>query len=258
MLISRLRLITFDVTGTLLKFRSSPSQQYGEIGAMYGILCDNNTLSANFKAHWRKMTKEHPNFGLHTGLGWERWWNMVVKGTFKDSKYDLDDKKLDAVASHLIEVYKSSACWQPCYGVKDLLSYIRSKGVAMGVISNFDPRLHSILMNMKLRHFFQLVLTSYDVGMEKPDPRIFQEAMFISKLKNLVPEECLHIGDKALLDYSGAKASGWNAVLIDDRQAALIQNKYPDVDPAHVFSSLYDLHKHFVETSNDKISSHTL
>ncbi|KAG5884563.1 hypothetical protein JTB14_006590 [Gonioctena quinquepunctata] len=257
-LLSRLRLITFDVTDTLLKFRSSPGQQYGEIGAMYGVLCDKDSLSANFKAHWRKMNREHPNFGAHTGLGWERWWNMVVKGTFKDAKFNLDDKKLDAVAANLLEVYKTSACWQQCYGVMGLLSYLRSTGVAMGVISNFDPRLNSILINTKLRHYFQFVSTSYDVGIEKPDARIFEEAMFVSKLKDLEPQECLHVGDRASLDYSGAISAGWNGVLIDDRNPDVIKSKYPDVDTSHVFASLYQLHKHFVNISDNKISAHTL
>ncbi|KAJ8969007.1 hypothetical protein NQ314_001978 [Rhamnusium bicolor] len=205
MIISRLRLITFDVTDTLLKFRISPGQQYSEIGALYGVLCDNKSLSANFKAHWRKMNEEHPNFGLYTGLGWEHWWKTIVKGTFKDSTFDVDDKKLDAIAQHLIEVYQTSTCWEQCHGVPELLSYLRGKGIPMGIISNFDPRLSTTLLNTKLRHYFQFVLTSYEVGIEKPHPKIFEEAMDVSKVKNLKPEECLHVGDTTLLDYCGAK-----------------------------------------------------
>ncbi|CAH1155752.1 unnamed protein product [Phaedon cochleariae] len=259
MLTSRLRLITFDVTNTLLKFRSNPGQQYGEIGATYGIICDNNNLSANFKAHWRKMSKEHPNFGLLTGLGWEKWWTMVVKGTFKDSNFNLEEQKLDAVALHLIEAYKTSACWQQCYGAIGLLSYIRSKGIRMGIVSNFDPRLNITLENMKLRHYFQSVITSYEVGVEKPDPRIFEEAMYHSKIKNLKPDECLHVGDEIFFDYNGAKSSGWHAALIDNnRNIHDIKKKYPYVDSNYIFANLYDLHKHFIESFDDKITSHSL
>lgn len=52
MALSRFRLITFDVTDTLLKFRSSPGMQYGELGAMFGVLCDSNKLVANFRKNW--------------------------------------------------------------------------------------------------------------------------------------------------------------------------------------------------------------
>lgn len=131
--LSKLRLITFDVTGTLLKFRNAPGMQYGEIGAMYGVLADNNTLSANFKAHWYKMNQEHPNFGLKSGLGWEQWWKNVVAGTFKDSRLNLSDKKLDTISSHLIEVYKTSACWQQSFGASDLLTFLRNKNIPLGM-----------------------------------------------------------------------------------------------------------------------------
>lgn len=52
MSLSRFRLITFDVTDTLLQFRSSPGKQYGELGAMFGVLCDNNDFAHNFKSNW--------------------------------------------------------------------------------------------------------------------------------------------------------------------------------------------------------------
>lgn len=50
--LGRIRLITFDVTNTLLQFRGSPGKQYGEIGALFGVLCDNADLAKNFKANW--------------------------------------------------------------------------------------------------------------------------------------------------------------------------------------------------------------
>lgn len=50
--LNRFRLITFDVTDTLLQFRTSPGKQYGEIGALFGARCDNNELAKNYKANW--------------------------------------------------------------------------------------------------------------------------------------------------------------------------------------------------------------
>ncbi|KAJ8975745.1 hypothetical protein NQ317_015367 [Molorchus minor] len=255
---SNLRLITFDVTNTLLKFRSAPGKQYGEIAAMYGVLCDPNTLTTNFKTHWHKMNQEHPNFGLYTGLGWENWWKTIVKCTFKDCQSNLNDKKLDAIATHLIEVYKTSSCWQPSHGVSGLLSYIRSRGIPMGIISNFDPRLSTTLVNTKLRHYFQFVLTSYEIGIEKPDPKIFEEAMHMSKLKNLKPNECLHIGDTVLLDYLGTRNSNWHGILINDKDPEHLKKKYSKIDENHLFSSLHHVHKYFIENSNEKLKAQSL
>lgn len=257
-MLSRLRLITFDVTDTLLKFKVSPGKQYGEIGAMYGIISDDKTLSNNFKVNWRKMTKEHPNFGLYSGLGWENWWKKIVRDTFKDSVINASDKQLNATAQHLIHVYKTSTCWQYSYGALNLLSYIRSRGIPMGVISNFDPRLSEMLNNVKMKHFFNFIITSYEVGAEKPDKTIFEKAMNISKIHNLKPEECLHIGDKPLLDYYGARNGGWHAVVINDTDFEELKKQYPYLDSQHLFTSLYHLHKYFIDTSNETLRQETL
>lgn len=51
--LSRFRLITFDVTDTLIKFRTAPGKQYGEIGALFGVnQDDHHDLVANFRANW--------------------------------------------------------------------------------------------------------------------------------------------------------------------------------------------------------------
>ncbi|XP_071057278.1 rhythmically expressed gene 2 protein [Onthophagus taurus] len=244
--ISRLKLITFDVTNTLLKLRSSPGKQYGEIGAIYGVLRDDNKLAENFRKQWQKMNREYPNFGLRSGLHWSDWWKQVVKGTFADTSYSIEDSKLDHISTHLIDLYKTSICWQPCFGAKDLLIYLSKKeGLTIGVISNFDPRCSTALENTKLREYLKFVLTSYETGYEKPDPRIFEKAMETSGIPDLKPEQCLHIGDRAMIDYSGAKSAYWNAILVNDKHPEEIRQKYPYVDLKLIFQNLYDLHVYF-------------
>jgi FMN phosphatase YigB (HAD superfamily) len=51
--LSRFRLITFDVTDTLISFRTAPGKQYGEIGALFGInQDDHHDLVARFRENW--------------------------------------------------------------------------------------------------------------------------------------------------------------------------------------------------------------
>ncbi|XP_066156969.1 rhythmically expressed gene 2 protein [Euwallacea fornicatus] len=251
--LNSIRLVTFDVTGTLLKLRTAPAQQYGEIGAMYGVVADDYVLSRNFKEQWRRMNLEHPNFGLKTGLGWENWWKTVVRETFKSSKFRFDESKLEKIACHLLEMYKTTACWQHAYGVPGILTYIRSKKIVMGVVSNFDPRLEAILMNTKLKHYFEFTINSYEAGVEKPDKKIFDLAMERARLLNLKPDECLHIGDRPVLDYHGAKNSGWNAFLVTDRDNKDLKEKHSEVDLAHCFGSAYQMHVNLLKKSGDKL-----
>lgn len=255
--VSRLRLITFDVTDTLLKFRSPPGKQYSDVGAIYGVFCDSKSLTANFKAHWIKMNAEHPNFGRDTGLGWEMWWREIVTATFKDTK--IKKHTAESIASHLIQIYETSMCWQQSHGALGLLSYLRNCQIPLGIISNYDPRLERTLVNTRLRHYFDFVVASYIAGVAKPHTDIFKEAMEVSKIKDLKPEQCLHIGNTAILDYVGAKNSGWHAILIHDEQETdQIRKLYPSVHHSHMFHSLFHFHRYFMEHNsckklNDKI-----
>lgn len=50
--LSRFRLITFDVTDTLIKFRTAPGKQYGEIGSLFGVTHQDQNLQLSFRSNW--------------------------------------------------------------------------------------------------------------------------------------------------------------------------------------------------------------
>lgn len=246
--IHKLKLITFDITDTLLSFRKAPGQYYADIATKYDVKCDGIELSNNFRTHFKDMAKTHPNFGLTTGLGWERWWKELITKTFKQCDPTIDLQKLDTISTNLINDYKTFSCWKHCKGALDLLSYLKHKGFTLGVISNFDPRLNETLENARIRHYFKFIVSSYNVGVEKPHSEIFKFAIKCSNIKALSSDECLHVGDSYLLDYEGAKNAGWNAALIDTK------NQYGNED--YVFLSLFELHQYVAK--GDKILAETL
>lgn len=256
MKLPRLKLVTFDVTDTLLQFRSSLGKQYSEIGLKHGVFCNEDALTSNFKANWYHLRKEHPNFGKNS-IGWYDWWNEMVFRTFKAADLSIDDKKLKLISSDLIELYMSSQCWSQCYGTLGILSYLRNTGVKLGVISNFDERLSNLLENTHIRHYFNFIVTSYAVGFEKPDVQIFQEAFKKSQIENLKPYECLHIGDTAGVDYIGAKNANWNGALVNKDSVEQITEKYSTINPRDIYGNLYELHKYLLE-SNCRISDESL
>lgn len=245
--VRHIRLITFDLTDTLLAFRIPPGQYYANVGATYGITCDGKTMSQNFKTNFKYMSKEHPNFGLKSGLGWENWWKEVISKTFSDCNSAIDKNQLVEISHNLINAYKTSTCWKHCRGCLDLLSYLKHKGLILGVVSNFDPRLDSTLKSAKIRHYFKFILSSYEFGIQKPDPQIFWEAMKLSNIQDLKNEECLHIGDSYALDFTGARNAGWNGALVTDSQMSDGDTK------DYTFPSLYQFHKYFLDGLGDKL-----
>lgn len=74
-----IKLVTFDVTGTLLAFRKPPFDIYREFGEKYGIHCERERIIESFKKQWKEMNLEKPHFGTD----WKAWWTEYVIRTFK-------------------------------------------------------------------------------------------------------------------------------------------------------------------------------
>lgn len=60
-----------------------------------------------------------------------------------------------------------------------------------------------------LADYFQFALCAEDLGVGKPDPRPFQEAL---KRGGVQPHEAVHVGDNPVDDIGGAKAAGLRAI----------------------------------------------
>ena len=82
----------------------------------------------------------------------------------------------------------------------------------LALVSNFDhPRhVHRLLGEWGIRDCFDVVVVSGDVGVNKPDPAIFDIAL---KEMKLLPRDVIHVGDSAD-DVNGARAAGIEPVLI--------------------------------------------
>lgn len=226
-----IKLVTFDATNTLLKFRVPPWQHYAAVAQDHGFRGTGDDIKQRLLSSYKVMWNRYPNFGK-SKITWNQWWEQVVRSTFEGQLPENVDVEL--IAKQLIEEFTTSKCWLAAEGGPKLIELLCDNGLSIGVISNFDPRLNNILNNVKLNNF-DFVLTSYEIGYIKPDKRIFKHA--IDKWgKDLQPSECLHIGDDVEKDYEGARGAGWHAVLVSSH----LQSEIPPA-PEHVFKSLDDL-----------------
>jgi HAD superfamily hydrolase (TIGR01509 family) len=91
------------------------------------------------------------------------------------------------------------------------LQRLRAAGLRLGVVSNSDGRVEDALRAAGLRDYFDVVIDSGLVGVEKPDPRIFHAAL---EALGVAAEEALYVGDLYEVDVVGANAAGIEAVLL--------------------------------------------
>jgi putative hydrolase of the HAD superfamily len=101
-------------------------------------------------------------------------------------------------------------------GAAETLGELRRRGYRVAVISNADGRVRGLLEDAGLSEHLEFVLDSAEVGLEKPDPRIFHAAT--SRL-GLAPPACAYVGDIYEIDVVGAERAGLRPVLIGEGPA---------------------------------------
>jgi FMN phosphatase YigB (HAD superfamily) len=89
--------------------------------------------------------------------------------------------------------------------VRQTLSGLKGRGVRLGVISNWQRGLNHFCAELDIAPYFDAIISSAEVGYEKPDARIFKEAL--TQLK-VPPEHTLHVGDSINDDFNGATEAG--------------------------------------------------
>lgn len=115
--------------------------------------------------------------------------------------------------AELQAAFARAEAWTVREGAREVLTTLGEQGFALGVISNWDPRLRDLLEDLEMASLFDAVVLSVDLGVEKPHPRLFLRCL---KELGTRPGETLHVGDRRLEDLEGARAVGMSALLVGD------------------------------------------
>lgn len=119
----------------------------------------------------------------------------------------------ESVTHELMERFRDIRLWSRVFPeTEPVLRGLRTSGYALGVISNSVGTIEDQLGRAGLGPYFDFVLDSTVVGVEKPHPEIFHMALD----RAAVPAaEAVFIGDTYATDIGGARGAGIRGVLID-------------------------------------------
>src|SRR5689334_12194190 len=177
---SRLRAITFDVGGTLIEPWPSVGHFYAAVAARHGLHnIPVETLNRQFAAAWKNL-----NAFTYTRSEWHSLVNQTFLGL---TQIPVSDNFFSDLYSH----FGRAEAWRIFDDVLPALQLLHSHGLKLGIISNWDERLHHLLRRLDLHRFFQTIVVSCEAGACKPSSAIFQQAA--QKLA-LEPREIVHIG----------------------------------------------------------------
>jgi len=124
------------------------------------------------------------------------------------SELGLDEE----LATELYAVFSDSRSYKLFDDVQPALERLRSDGYRLGLISNFEGWLETMLVELEIGHVFEVAVISGLEGVEKPDPRIYELAL---DKASVAPGKAVHIGDSLRFDVEPARSVGMHAVLID-------------------------------------------
>ncbi|MBG0818502.1 HAD family hydrolase [Planomonospora sp. ID82291] len=116
-----------------------------------------------------------------------------------------------ALAEALYERSCHPVAWRPYPDAEATLRELKHRGMATAVVSNIGWDLRAVFAFHDLTRYIDVFVLSCELGVKKPDPRIFQTAC--DKLA-LPPPQVLMVGDDRVADV-GAAALGCPVHLVD-------------------------------------------
>jgi putative hydrolase of the HAD superfamily len=124
----------------------------------------------------------------------------------------------------IVEAITTSFVSQTVAGLehsREVMAALNSR-FKLGVVSNFYGNLDRILADARLERYFAAVVDSSRLGIFKPEPGIYQDAL---KKIRTGPDETAMVGDSLSKDSAPAKALGMRTVwLRADSNRALAEN----------------------------------
>ena len=118
-----------------------------------------------------------------------------------------------AVIDSLWEAHQKFGLWT--VAIRDAVETVRElkeAGYRIGVVSNAEGRVAQDLDGAGYTGLFETVVDSHRVGVEKPNPKIFQIAL---ERMGAGPENAIYVGDVPAVDVVGARAANLAPILLD-------------------------------------------
>lgn len=207
------KVIFLDAVGTLFGVKGSVGHVYSEIAQRFGPEAPAEVLNqAFFQAFAASEPPVFPGAKLEEIAEREfEWWGAIARSTFQQAGVLDQFSDFGGFFQELYAHFSTAQPWVVYPDVRPALEHWYQMGIELGVVSNFDTRLYSVLQALNLIKFFTSVTISSDVGAAKPSPQIFVTAL---AKHDCDAESAWHVGDSYKEDYQGAKAAGLRAILL--------------------------------------------
>lgn len=203
--------IFFDLDDTLFDFSRA------SLFSLERLWREEDTVRAVFNTAAAFIDEYH----IHNTRMWQLHESGLVSSDFLKSERfrltlspDREDDSTLRMTHHLNDRYLDilSSCDAPRAGAAEVLKELSWKYL-IGVLSNgFKGIQYKKLVNSGLDKYIQRVVISEEIGIQKPDTRIFRYA---EEATGASADSAIMVGDNPANDVGGAIDAGWRAIYYD-------------------------------------------
>lgn len=198
--------IFFDLDRTIWDFDKNSTDTLFEIFEKYNL---GNILNCSFEDFFQKYKK-------HNTILWEAYRNNQIKKeklSVNRFLFTLNDFYNDDVllASYIAEDYIKLSPHKSALlpHAKETLEVLHKKYNLHIITNGFKEVQYIKIKNSGLENFFIHIITSEEVGVQKPDRKIFEYALRKTGAK---PDNSIMIGDDLKVDIGGAMQIGMDQI----------------------------------------------
>ena len=212
--------IFFDLDDTLFDFTT----------ASFISLCRLWDESHEIRARFDNPEAFLDEYHIHNKRMWQLHESGRISADFlKGERFRLTvaperDDESTAKAMRLLNdryLWLLGECDAPVEGARELLDHLSRKHL-IGVLTNgFTEAQYRKLRSTGLDRYIQRMVISDEIGIQKPDPRIFRYA---EQETGATPDTTIMIGDNPDNDIRGALEAGWQAIYLDRKSKPFVSD----------------------------------
>jgi len=236
-----IKAILFDLGNTLIYFDGCWEEILGEsylslADALIdrGICVERDLFASIFKGRMSQYFAERETTLIEKTAG------NVLRSLLAEMGFsDIGDEDLRFALDSMYRI--TEARWRLEEDTIPILESLRQKGYRLGLVSNAaDTRdVERLMDGFQLNDYFSEVIISASVGIRKPHPQIFDNALVGL---GAAPQETMMVGDTLNADVLGANRLGIESVWITRRVDFSEQDNHcEEIRPDHVIENLWEL-----------------
>jgi putative hydrolase of the HAD superfamily len=189
---AQIRFVIFDVGQTLLFLTPSSEEVILARCQQLAIDLELEDLKRGCKAGelWVAQTIMQEQQGAQRMSDAEfdmKWEYIVLAEALKDRKENIGE-----LVKRLRNINGPAQSWSAPPETYMVLDELQAKGLSLGIVSNFPKTLPDLCRQVGIADYFDFIITSEEVGISKPDPRILLMALQRAHVK---PNEAVYVGD---------------------------------------------------------------